>query len=487
METKAASAFAPDGRLLELFIADLQTKPLPINGKHVVITGLNGAGKTFYLRKLETTLVACKKAQAVATTIIFVTWLGSNVWEAIIDKNPSGLGHPYWDINQSLFIPARNPLKLVPCNLNVISKINPDLAQKFKATYDQILAVFHYEKIPYFYNQKLSFGDVHANDIFSNDLGSQDLIFNDYGDRPAVKFEEMSHGQKVIFAILQRRMASLIKNQSEKIIIIWDDFEVFLHPFAQKQILGWINQWFPTTQFILITHSPFVVASALNRKKWMVLNLERNLKNEVILEPLTKDHLATLEALGVNELVCDFAFADLVLLVEGPTDKRFFEKLFSTSKNNEKQVHIIAGDGVNNFVSLVRSYISLMKGNFERHFFNKMIVIHDGDPAGNKTAKSLQRLGKDKEVTLNVFNLNQDAPGYKCPWDGCESSTLECIMLKFINDHGGHKDIKSWHSNKKHNRVKTLIRDKVENSSSNDFEKFFKNLKDSLFKLVEKG
>ena len=147
----------------------------------------------------------------------------------------------------------------------------------------------------------------------------------------------------------------------------------------------------------------------------MVLNLERNLKNEVILEPLTKDHLATLEALGVNELVCDFAFADLVLLVEGPTDKRFFEKLFSTSKNNEKQVHIIAGDGVNNFVSLVRSYISLMKGNFERHFFNKMIVIHDGDPAGNKTAKSLQRLGKDKEVTLNVFNLNQDAPGYECP------------------------------------------------------------------------
>ena len=80
--------------------------------------------------------------------------------------------------------------------------------------------MFHYEKIPYFYNQKLSLGDVHANDIFSNDLGSQDLIFNDYGDRPAVKFVDMSYGQKVIFAILQRRMASLIKNQSEKIIIL---------------------------------------------------------------------------------------------------------------------------------------------------------------------------------------------------------------------------------------------------------------------------
>lgn len=94
METEAASAFAPDGRLLELFVADLQTKPLPINGKHVVITGLNGAGKTFYLRKLGETLAACKKAQAVAATIIFVSWLGSNVWEKIIDKNPSGLDDP---------------------------------------------------------------------------------------------------------------------------------------------------------------------------------------------------------------------------------------------------------------------------------------------------------------------------------------------------------------------------------------------------------
>ena len=173
----------------------------------------------------------------------------------------------------------------------------------------------------------------------------------------------------------------------------------------------------------------------------MVLNLKRNLKNEVILEPLTKDHLATLEALGVNELVCDFAFADAVLIVEGSTDKWFFEKLFSTSTKNGKRVHVIAGGGVNNFVPLVGGYVSLMKGNFESHFFKKMIIIHDGDKAGIKTAKSLQRLGNTKKVKLNLFNLNKDAPeDYRC-LDNCNGSTLECIMLKFINDHGGQKKV----------------------------------------------
>ena len=214
----------------------------------------------------------------------------------------------------------------------------------------------------------------------------------------------------------------------------------------------------------------------------MVLNLERNLKNEVILEPLTKDHLATLEALGVNELVCDFAFADAVLLVEGSTDKWFFEKLFSTSTKNEKRVHVIAGGGVNNFVPLVSGYVSLMKGNFESHFFKKMIVIHDGDEAGIKTAKSLQRLGNTKKVKLNLFNLNKDAQeDYRC-LDNC-NATLECIMLKFINDHGGQKKvIERWHSTKQDDRVKASTKKEVML-----LKKFFKNLKDSIFKLVEKG
>ena len=221
METEAASAFAPDGRLLELFVADLQTKPLPINGKHVVITGLNGAGKTFYLRKLEATLNACKKAQVVATTIIFVSSLGSSAWGTIIDKNPSGLDDPYWDSYQSLdFIPERNPMKLVPCNFNTIDPFDSALAQKIKTAYDQVLEVLHYKDIPYFHNQKISFGNIQKNDVTSSDSGSQDLIFNDDGDRPAVKFAEMSYGQRTIFAIFQRRIAGLIKCQSDRFIVL---------------------------------------------------------------------------------------------------------------------------------------------------------------------------------------------------------------------------------------------------------------------------
>ena len=60
-------------------------------------------------------------------------------------------------------------------------------------------------------------------------------------------------------------------------------------------------------------------------------------------------------------------------------------------------------------------------------------------------------------------------------------------MLKFINDHGGQKKvIERWHSTKKDDRVKAWILKEVL-KRSNAFEKFFKNLKDFIFKLVEKG
>lgn len=47
-----------EGRLFQLYVEHMQEKPLKTFGKNVVITGLNGIGKSFYLKNLKDNLIS---------------------------------------------------------------------------------------------------------------------------------------------------------------------------------------------------------------------------------------------------------------------------------------------------------------------------------------------------------------------------------------------------------------------------------------------
>ena len=84
-------------------------------------------------------------------------------------------------------------------------------------------------------------------------------------------------------------------------IVLIDEIEQHLHIAWQKRILPFLVKVFPNIQFIVATHSPFVVSSI---KSAVVYDLERNIR----VEDLTEYSYECL----VNSLFHTTAFSDIM-------------------------------------------------------------------------------------------------------------------------------------------------------------------------------
>lgn len=105
-------------------------------------------------------------------------------------------------------------------------------------------------------------------------------------------FNSMSMGYAAVFDIigdLIMRMESKRRYDLEGLVLI-DEIETHLHVDLQKKIVPILTQLFPNIQFVLTTHSPFVLNSTQNA---VVYDLEKKL--------LVKDGLTGLPYEGVVE------------------------------------------------------------------------------------------------------------------------------------------------------------------------------------------
>lgn len=110
--------------------------------------------------------------------------------------------------------------------------------------------------------------------------------------REPFDFNTMSMGYAAVFDIigdLIMRMESQHRYDLEGIVLI-DEIETHLHVGLQKQIVPILTELFPNIQFIMTTHSPFVLNSAPNavvydlEKHMLVENGLTNLPYEGIVE-----------------------------------------------------------------------------------------------------------------------------------------------------------------------------------------------------------
>lgn len=111
-------------------------------------------------------------------------------------------------------------------------------------------------------------------------------------NREPFDFNTMSAGYAAVFNIigdLLMRMESKHRLNLEGIVLI-DEIETHLHVELQKQIVPILTELFPNIQFIMTTHSPFVLNSAQNavvydlEKHTLVENGLTNLPYEGIVE-----------------------------------------------------------------------------------------------------------------------------------------------------------------------------------------------------------
>lgn len=111
-------------------------------------------------------------------------------------------------------------------------------------------------------------------------------------DREPFDFNTMSKGYAAVFDIigdLIMRMESQHRYDLEGIVLI-DEIETHLHVELQKKIVPILTELFPNIQFIMTTHSPFVLNSAQNA---VIYDLEKHV--------LVEDGLTNLPYEGIVE------------------------------------------------------------------------------------------------------------------------------------------------------------------------------------------
>lgn len=107
--------------------------------------------------------------------------------------------------------------------------------------------------------------------------------------REAFRFNELSDGYSSLINIVSDLMLRMDKNwllkdhlssyDVEGIVLI-DELETHLHIELQKKILPFLTKFFPEIQFIITTHSPYILTSVSNAKCY-------DLENRVELENLS--------------------------------------------------------------------------------------------------------------------------------------------------------------------------------------------------------
>lgn len=107
---------------------------------------------------------------------------------------------------------------------------------------------------------------------------SRMVIMNAMGEE--LRIEQLSGGYKAILAVVSdiaKRLAMANPNSMDPLkgeaIILIDELDLHLHPKWQKTIVDDLKRTFPNCQFIISTHSPFIIQSLQHSE---LLNLEED-------------------------------------------------------------------------------------------------------------------------------------------------------------------------------------------------------------------
>lgn len=260
------------------------TIPISEDGglRHVFITGPNGSGKTVLLRTLWSKLMSTP-SEYVETRGLFQSpndleirgaeWIDS--WKPL-DLNSFVVAY-YNDYRQSQFKEVVNPEKPIL-----------DIDSLDKSVSDQFLRFLVDQKVQQALS-KTNDDDAHVRVIQEWFASFEELLQELFND-PALKlefdyksytfyihsegkrftFSQLSAGYSAALDIITDLMLKmqkanrLVRAYDMEGIVLIDEVETHLHLSLQKQIMPMLTRIFPKVQFIVTTHSPFVLNSLDN-------------------------------------------------------------------------------------------------------------------------------------------------------------------------------------------------------------------------------
>ncbi len=259
--------------------------------KHIILTGKNGSGKTSVLEILKDYLQSFYESNQnidkYRQQII-----------APFNKNPKEL------INKGKFILSYFGAKRSGETLNIpkgISKFEESdkysILDKSNKNFIQFLVnmkadrSFAKDDNNYETVKKIDEWFEMFNELLNEIFEDKDIVlkfdFVNYNfnilqtNRKPFDFSTLSDGYSAIFNIFTELMMRMERHKAKiydlQGIVLIDEIETHLHVELQKKILPFLTSFFPNIQFVVTTHSPFILNSISNT---VIYDLEKHIREE---------------------------------------------------------------------------------------------------------------------------------------------------------------------------------------------------------------
>lgn len=265
---------------------------------HLIITGKNGSGKTVLMNAVADFFEIIKNDTSVEKEDLY----------ARVDVQSDFLGTIVEKYNKGQFVIAfyqadrkvkmsepKNPTKPVYNKkgdvketatsqfLNFLSdlKIQEALARNEKQTKDADEISAWFEGFESLMRQ------VYQDDHLTLEFNYRDYSFRICTEGKKFKFTEVSDGFAAVLDIVADLILkmqddnSLTRSYQKEGIVLIDEIETHLHLALQKVIMPLLTKVFPNIQFIITTHSPFVLSSMPNAVAY-------DLEHQEVLDNLTE-------------------------------------------------------------------------------------------------------------------------------------------------------------------------------------------------------
>lgn len=289
---------------------------------HLIITGKNGSGKTVLLNAISDFLNIIKNDKSAEDENLYGRVdVQSDLLGSIVEKyNKGEFVIAFYQADRKVKMSEpKNPTKPVYNKkgdvketatsqfLNFLSdlKIQEALARNEKQTKDADEISAWFEDFESLMRQ------IYQDDHLTLEFNYRDYSFKICTEGKKFKFTEVSDGFAAVLDIVADLILKmqdddkLTRTYQKEGIVLIDEIETHLHLALQKVIMPLLTRVFPNIQFVITTHSPFVLSSMPNAVAY-------DLEHQEILDNLTEYSYESL-AEGYFGVRTDSSYAEMQL------------------------------------------------------------------------------------------------------------------------------------------------------------------------------
>lgn len=271
-------------------VRHLENIDIPLSAdtrKNLILTGKNGSGKTSVLQELVISLSLMSRGTFYKPGNFRNVEIYSNSFDTLIKKYDSGQFLLSYLRDNRLF-EAEISKNIEKVETQPVYSIGDSPAKDFVKYMVNLKAIQAFSKNEgaqqrseeidgWFHRLENILRTIYEDDTVRLIFDFETFEFRIKAEnREPFGFNTMSMGYAAVFDIiadLMMRMESQHRYDLEGIVLI-DEVESHLHVELQKQIVPILTELFPNIQFIMTTHSPFILNSAANA---VIYDLEKHM------------------------------------------------------------------------------------------------------------------------------------------------------------------------------------------------------------------